>query len=174
MSGRRYQQRSDLSAFPAAVRVDFRHVTESHKQVAPPARKARAFSKSRAVRLDQTSSEDGGAERRVVRSPRAPARYEDKYLQDSLSEVRLGSPVNKAPRKSRAPLLPQRTQSKRFPPESKAFARQTWTPQPTRQQSEVRSPISSHCSPQAQSRLSENGYLSPIGACMFCSSGKAM
>src|SRR5450755_1664882 len=138
----------------------------------PRRRERRAFSKSRAVRLDP--SEDGGAERRVVRSPRAPARYEDKYLQDSLSEMRLGSPVNKAPRKSRAPLLPQRTQSKRFPPESKAFARQTWTPQPTRQQSEVRSPISSHCSPQAQSRLSENGYLSPIGACMFCSSGKAM
>jgi hypothetical protein len=46
--------------------------------------------------------------------------------------------------------LPQRTRSKRFPPESKAFARQTWPPQPTRQQSEVRSPISSHCSPQAQ------------------------
>jgi len=60
--------------------------------------------------------------------PRAPAHYEDRYLQDSPPEPRSGFLMTKAPRKGPARSSPQRTQSKRLPPGSKAFARQTSTP----------------------------------------------
>src|SRR5580692_1670755 len=55
---------------------------------------------------EDDAAESRAAESRVARSPRAPARYEDKYLQDSRSGLRPGPPPNRAPRQSQAPLLP--------------------------------------------------------------------
>ena len=56
-----------------------------------------------------------------------PQPHHSRYPQDSPPEPRSGF-LTKAPRKGPARSSPQRTQSKRLPPGSKAFARQTSTP----------------------------------------------